>query len=443
MDVLELPRPVINFLRTISKEMHRYSLCWDIFGGSDSVTLTLTWKINCETSDDETLTKTRLQHQQQLNNLLNSDLIYSSQIIYNNDKMFQTKKTPKQKSKQLQHSKLDNLISNINSSNKKNSKTIDYNSGSESKCNSYELNHNNTNNDSCTIRNQKSSKKTLTPKCGFSRNSSDSKNYLKLNQESDDAYTNKTLKLHKPRRPSSTNNEKRSNIETHNLIYTQTNNLDHPSLKLNNIKNESISTSKNNVLKYNRGKSLENYDIEYGNNCKENMDKNFVNKYQNNQCSRSDCECQQQINYLSKATNQRNALPQNLNNQCQCSNCVNNEIYGRLRLNDNCKISNSTNSEFRNNFNTHYRKTYETANKKRDYLPYQSIYKRPIQNEKNNKKNYQDIPIGQIQKNYGLCLSSDNSSECSSKTDDKKIEINQEIQYSSYNSTNCNSSPYV
>lgn len=46
MDVLELPRPVINFLRTMSKEMHRYSLCWDIYGGSESVTLTLTWKLN-------------------------------------------------------------------------------------------------------------------------------------------------------------------------------------------------------------------------------------------------------------------------------------------------------------------------------------------------------------------------------------------------------------
>jgi hypothetical protein len=45
MDVLELPRPVINFLRTMSKEMNRYSLCWDIYGGSESVTLTLTWKI--------------------------------------------------------------------------------------------------------------------------------------------------------------------------------------------------------------------------------------------------------------------------------------------------------------------------------------------------------------------------------------------------------------
>lgn len=45
MDVLELPRPVINFLRTMAKEGCRYVLSWDMFGGSDSVTLTLTWKL--------------------------------------------------------------------------------------------------------------------------------------------------------------------------------------------------------------------------------------------------------------------------------------------------------------------------------------------------------------------------------------------------------------
>jgi hypothetical protein len=49
MDVLELPRPVINFLRTMAKEGCRYVLSWDIFGGSDAVTLTLTWKL----SDDQ------------------------------------------------------------------------------------------------------------------------------------------------------------------------------------------------------------------------------------------------------------------------------------------------------------------------------------------------------------------------------------------------------
>ena len=50
MDVLELPRPVINFLRTMAKEGCRYVLSWDIFGGTDAVTLTLTWKLNDEHS---------------------------------------------------------------------------------------------------------------------------------------------------------------------------------------------------------------------------------------------------------------------------------------------------------------------------------------------------------------------------------------------------------
>ena len=50
MDVLELPRPVINFLRTMAKESCRYALSWDIFGGPDSVTLTLTWKLIDEES---------------------------------------------------------------------------------------------------------------------------------------------------------------------------------------------------------------------------------------------------------------------------------------------------------------------------------------------------------------------------------------------------------
>lgn len=51
MDVLELPRPVINFLRTMAKEGCRYVLSWDIFGGNDAITLTLTWKSN-ENDDD-------------------------------------------------------------------------------------------------------------------------------------------------------------------------------------------------------------------------------------------------------------------------------------------------------------------------------------------------------------------------------------------------------
>ena len=53
MDVLELPRPVINFLRTMAKEGCRYALSWDIFGGPDALTLTLTWKLTedqCQSS---------------------------------------------------------------------------------------------------------------------------------------------------------------------------------------------------------------------------------------------------------------------------------------------------------------------------------------------------------------------------------------------------------
>ncbi|CAF2588184.1 unnamed protein product [Rotaria sp. Silwood2] len=55
MDVLELPRPVINFLRTMAKESCRYALSWDIFGGPDSVTLTLTWKLIDEEVQSSTI----------------------------------------------------------------------------------------------------------------------------------------------------------------------------------------------------------------------------------------------------------------------------------------------------------------------------------------------------------------------------------------------------
>ncbi|KAI3388289.1 hypothetical protein SNEBB_003979 [Seison nebaliae] len=44
MDILELPKPVIHFLRSLSKENNRYVLTWDISGGSSSVSLTLTWQ---------------------------------------------------------------------------------------------------------------------------------------------------------------------------------------------------------------------------------------------------------------------------------------------------------------------------------------------------------------------------------------------------------------
>ncbi|UJR33007.1 hypothetical protein I4U23_020467 [Adineta vaga] len=71
MDVLELPRPVINFLRTMAKESCRYALSWDIFGGPDSVTLTLTWKLIDEESQSSIINEASSslkQYQQQQQN---------------------------------------------------------------------------------------------------------------------------------------------------------------------------------------------------------------------------------------------------------------------------------------------------------------------------------------------------------------------------------------
>jgi len=152
MDVLELPRPVINFLRTMSKEMHRYSLCWDIYGGTESVTLTLTWKINCDKSADENTHETSKQkHQQQISSLMNTELVgnltvssslaNSTNLNFNEKNLKQppqhkpnasqkhhintgvsgsssnpkgsSNSTPKASNKQLQHAKLDSLISNF------------------------------------------------------------------------------------------------------------------------------------------------------------------------------------------------------------------------------------------------------------------------------------------------------------------------------------------
>ena len=82
----------------MSKEMHRYSLCWDIYGGTESVTLTLTWKINCDkssdtgsdsntnpntnpSSNDLSYEANKQKHQQQLNKLLNSDQIVNNMSV--------------------------------------------------------------------------------------------------------------------------------------------------------------------------------------------------------------------------------------------------------------------------------------------------------------------------------------------------------------------------
>jgi hypothetical protein len=68
MDVLELPRPVINFLRTMAKESCRYALSWDIFGGPDSVTLTLTWKLIDDEAQSSIINETSSPSKQQQQN---------------------------------------------------------------------------------------------------------------------------------------------------------------------------------------------------------------------------------------------------------------------------------------------------------------------------------------------------------------------------------------
>ena len=158
MDVLELPRPVINFLRTMSKEMHRYSLCWDIYGGTESVTLTLTWKIKCDKNDDENNSNetSKQKHQQQINNIMNSELVgnlsvssslansttsniqekhFKSQhkpnasqkhqlntnnIITPTNTKSSSNNTPKTGNKQFQHAKLDSLMSSFCTNSSKN-----------------------------------------------------------------------------------------------------------------------------------------------------------------------------------------------------------------------------------------------------------------------------------------------------------------------------------
>ena len=131
MDVLELPRPVINFMRSISKEMHRYKLHWDMYGASDSVSLTLTWRLNCDPIDTD---KSRKQHQQKLNDLMQSTRSSSSdtyQEVNNTKKNSSNLPTPNtaitntslnatptngsrkkyvKSKKQLQHFKLDELL---------------------------------------------------------------------------------------------------------------------------------------------------------------------------------------------------------------------------------------------------------------------------------------------------------------------------------------------
>jgi hypothetical protein len=118
MDVLELPRPVINFLRTMSKEMHRYALCWDIFGGPESVTLTLTWKMSdgseqTGAADSKDLATAAFSSSSNLSKNQpsikhpnkNKELPVSGQMYP------QSVKSQTAKNKQMQHSRLDNAVS--------------------------------------------------------------------------------------------------------------------------------------------------------------------------------------------------------------------------------------------------------------------------------------------------------------------------------------------
>lgn len=300
MDVLELPRPVINFLRTISKEMSRYSLCWDIYGGSESVTLTLTWKINCDESDDEQMAKSRRQHQQQLNNLINMDLnsnIFTDNISAVSNQKAKTPTTPTNQSnkKQLQHSKLDKLNNQSNnclfSKINKNEPLI-----SSDSYDPYV--------DLKKSRNQLMQQAKLVP-----RNYSAESKFI----EEDNNTTTLSNKQHKSRRPKSNNHS----LERGNHVITNKNEniyLDFNSRNQNYDDNDDEDeiydkqqmkhVYPKKILKYTRGKSLENFDqvneinanpydnfdkqkychnCNHGNQVPQNNNKQYNPQYQNNQ----------------------------------------------------------------------------------------------------------------------------------------------------------------
>jgi hypothetical protein len=299
MDVLELPRPVINFLRTISKEMNRYALCWDIYGGSESVTLTLTWKINCDESDDEQLAKSRRLHQQQLNALINMDLnsinlttdnnssssrsssistttttnnnntpILNNKLIKNNTTKLSTNTPSKQQQQQqqLQHSKLasqhstsNNCLFSSNSSNNNNNNKSDTYLKKTTK----------------TIQNQQQQQQQ--------RNySAESNPFSKFNEESRDSLL--VNKQHNSRRPLTTNINHSSSLERNKNNYFDYNRPNRfENINNNNYDNDydddddydsydnnrpynTLASSNTNgnqakkILKYTRGKSLENFD---------------------------------------------------------------------------------------------------------------------------------------------------------------------------------------
>ena len=87
MDVLELPKPVINFLRTMSSEKEKYLLTWDLYGDGNSVTLSLTWKLANDCNQNETETKPTNSSQKSNpnnNNNSNSNSNINNSNNYNN-----------------------------------------------------------------------------------------------------------------------------------------------------------------------------------------------------------------------------------------------------------------------------------------------------------------------------------------------------------------------
>ena len=69
MEVLELPNAVISFMRSISKEIYRYTLFWDINGTDESIGLSLKWKLNIDKSNEDLCGNHRKYHKQKLKDL--------------------------------------------------------------------------------------------------------------------------------------------------------------------------------------------------------------------------------------------------------------------------------------------------------------------------------------------------------------------------------------
>jgi hypothetical protein len=159
MDVLELPRPVINFLRTMSKEMHRYALCWDIFGGAESVTLTLTWKMSDGSSEQTQATGTGASTFESSKDLVTAAFASSSNLSKSQpsslkqqqqqqfnkskekDSQFQSllksqSQSQSSRGKQMQHSRLDAGVTGSTQKHKSQISNINFNMKSDYASNS-------------------------------------------------------------------------------------------------------------------------------------------------------------------------------------------------------------------------------------------------------------------------------------------------------------------